>query len=67
MSIRHEEQSLRKHLDMTLEGIDGFRQAVFERIKSGDWEEEHIEEINKLSLELILHEAELFRIKHLTW
>lgn len=64
---RPKEQELVPHLDLILEGIEGLKGAMNERIKSNDWKAEHIEELVQLQIRLIPLEPELIKLRSENW
>ena len=67
MSYRPEEQSICGPLEDIMKGIDKFSAAVNERIKDGDWTEEHLEEINDLRGELLSLYARIGKLARDNW
>ncbi len=67
MSVRKHEEALEPHLDKILEGIDGFSDAVRERIKSGGWLTSHIGDISALRTQLQALVPRLEEVRQENW
>jgi hypothetical protein len=65
--MRPDNQALEPAIDNILTGINIFNLATKERIKSGEWQDEHIEKLNKLRKKFIDLEVELEILKEETW
>lgn len=59
MSYRDPKQSLEDPATKILEGIRQFRVACLARVLSGEWSEEHIEEIEEIVVKLSVLEFPL--------
>lgn len=67
MSYHDEEQAIEPHINTILKGIEGFNEATRQRIKSGNWQDTHIRELNELRRRFLDIEVELNRLKKETW
>lgn len=67
MGYRPDNQALEPAIDEIISGIEKFHSAHEQRIISGDWSEEHYEELSELELELYGLKRRLQRLKRETW
>lgn len=67
MGYRPDDQALVEPIEVILQGMKDFDDAVDKRNESGDWQEEHLKEINDLSVELKRLKFSLVKIKQETW
>jgi len=50
--MKYSSKSIEEPLSIILEGIRDFRRAIKEREKTGEWQDSHIKELEKLDSEL---------------
>ena len=68
MSYRPDDQALEPSIEKLLECISEFRNATLCRLEdTGEWSQDHLKEINDLSIDLIRFESSLFKLKGETW
>ena len=67
MSYRDEKQSLEEPIEIILDGINKLDKAINERIKSDEWEKEHLLELNELRKLLNDTQLTLEIVKNETW
>lgn len=67
MGYRPEDQSLENPANKIIEGIDEFIVNSTNREDSGEWKDEHIDEIIELSSELIKLRSKMRRITKDNW
>ena len=58
-----DEQALKPSLSKINEGIREFRQAVLARIESNNWQDEHLRELDNLSLSLLKYQKTIINLK----
>lgn len=67
MSYRPSNQSLQPICDRLLKNIKEFSDAVNERIVSGDWTIDHLNEISNLDRDLLALKVRISKLKGETW
>ena len=67
MSYRPTDQSIQEPCDKIIEGIDEFICNATNREDSGDWKDEHIDEIVDVSTELLKLRLKLKRLSRDNW
>jgi hypothetical protein len=65
--MRPDEQALKPSLSKINEGIHEFRQAVLARIESNDWQDDHLRELDNLSLSLLKYQKNIINLKIKNW
>ena len=67
MSYRDPRQSLEEPIDMLVASIDCFRETAENRIRSGEWSTEHLDEVMERVMELTALRYKLLRLAQETW
>lgn len=67
MSYRDPKQLIEGPSREIMTGIEKFRQAVLERIRSGEWTRDHMEKLIDLRTRLTAFEAELAFLAEESW
>jgi len=67
MSYRDPDQSLEEPIENIVEGIDKFKSAAMERIKSNSWSKEHMLELRKFIKSLTDIKIDLEFLSNETW
>lgn len=67
MSYRPENQSLDESIETIILGFALFQKAVKERHKSNDWKDDHLLELDKVSIKMIKIERKLRKLRRETW
>lgn len=62
-----EKQELSTPINEILNGIEKFNERVNERIKSNDWQSNHILKLHRIRTELLSIQIDLEELKHDTW
>lgn len=67
MSYRPDSQSIETPCRKIIEGIEEFETALMERVRSGEWKQSHITDLQSLALELARVKYTLANVAQETW
>lgn len=67
MGYRPDNQSIETPSVKIIEGVEDFREALLNRTESGEWSQEHLDELEKTYLKLRKISRKLEQIKAKTW
>lgn len=67
MTYRPDNQALEEPIYMILEGMEKFNSATKERVKSGEWNSDHIDKLNRIRKNFIDLQVQLEILKEETW
>jgi hypothetical protein len=67
MGYRPEDQSIEGPLRKILEGIKEFHSAAGKRVESGEWKEDHLDELDDIDCDLLSMRRRILKLANENW